>query len=246
MYCVNCGNKLENNYNFCPKCGTKIVEVKEEKVVSNEYDEIKKFIIDNGSASIALLQRTFKLSYKKASEYINKLESEGVIGPSNGSKPREVLIKKEVKEEKIEDKVKNKIEDIMDTPDKTDEFDKDDAKDNLFLALLSYLGPFALIPYFIDTNSKYVKYHAVQGMNLLIVLILYTIVNNLLSLIKVRDVVIDFGTGRAVRMVTPFWISIPMSIVGILIGIISIIGIVYVCEGKAKELPIINKIKIIK
>ena len=83
-------------------------------------------------------------------------------------------------------------------------------------------------------------------MNLLIIWVIYTIVDNLLSLVKVKDVVIDFGTARGIKMITPFWISIPMGIIGAIIAILSIIGIVYVCEGKAKELPIINKIKIIK
>ena len=58
--------------------------------------------------------------------------------------------------------------------------------------------------------------------------------------------VLDLGTMRGIRMVTPFWISFPMAIIGLVIIVITVIGIVYACEGKAKELPIINKIKIIK
>ena len=33
MYCVNCGNKLEENYKFCPKCGNKVqTSIKEKEV----------------------------------------------------------------------------------------------------------------------------------------------------------------------------------------------------------------------
>ena len=252
MYCVNCGNKLEENYKFCPKCGNKVqtsIKEKEAKEENNDiYEEAKRYVIENKKASASLLQRKFKISYNKASEIIDKLESNGIIGPSNGSKSREVLVEeiKEEKKESVEDKIKNTVEDLMDTPESTSTFDKKEIKDNTFLAILSYLGFFALIPYFFNNKSEYVKYHATQGMNLLIVWVIYSIIENLLGLIKIREVVLDLGTMRGIRMVTPFWISFPMAIIGLVIIVITVIGIVYACEGKAKELPIINKIKIIK
>lgn len=57
------------------------------------YDEAVKFAIDTGKVSASLLQRRFRLGYNRAARIIDLLEERGIIGPSNGSKPREVLVK---------------------------------------------------------------------------------------------------------------------------------------------------------
>lgn len=59
------------------------------------YDEIVEFVITSGKASASLLQRKFKLGYNRAARIIDLLEERGIIGPQNGSKPREVLVKME-------------------------------------------------------------------------------------------------------------------------------------------------------
>jgi len=56
------------------------------------YEECKQFVIKNRKASSSLLQRKFSLGYNRAARIIDSLEEEGIIGPSKGSKPREVLI----------------------------------------------------------------------------------------------------------------------------------------------------------
>ena len=63
------------------------------------YNEIMEFIITQGKASASMIQRRFRLGYNRAARCIDLLEERGVIGPQNGSKPREVLIKLEKKEE---------------------------------------------------------------------------------------------------------------------------------------------------
>ena len=62
------------------------------------YNEIVEFVISQGKASASLLQRRFRLGYNRAARCIDLLEERGIIGPSNGSKPREVLVKLENKE----------------------------------------------------------------------------------------------------------------------------------------------------
>ena len=57
------------------------------------YDEIVDFVIEQGKASTSLLQRRFRLGYNRAARCIDLLEDRGIIGPQNGSKPREVLKK---------------------------------------------------------------------------------------------------------------------------------------------------------
>ena len=57
------------------------------------YDEIVDFVIEQGKASTSLLQRRFRLGYNRAARCIDLLEERGIVGPQNGSKPREVLKK---------------------------------------------------------------------------------------------------------------------------------------------------------
>lgn len=59
------------------------------------YDEIVEFVITQGKASSSLLQRRFKLGYNRAARIVDLLEERGIVGPQNGSKPREVLVKLE-------------------------------------------------------------------------------------------------------------------------------------------------------
>ena len=57
------------------------------------YNEIVEFVVNTQKASASLLQRRFKLGYNRAARIIDMLEENGIIGPPNGSKPREVLVK---------------------------------------------------------------------------------------------------------------------------------------------------------
>ncbi len=61
------------------------------------YNEIVEFAINTGKISASLLQRRFRLGYNRAARCIDLLEERGIIGPANGSKPREVLVKLEQK-----------------------------------------------------------------------------------------------------------------------------------------------------
>jgi len=63
------------------------------------YNEIVDFVVTQGKASASLLQRRFRLGYNRAARCIDLLEERGIVGPPNGSKPREVLVKLENKEE---------------------------------------------------------------------------------------------------------------------------------------------------
>ena len=62
------------------------------------YDEIVDFAIQTGKISASFIQRKYRLGYNRAARIIDLLEERGIVGPANGSKPREVLIKKENEE----------------------------------------------------------------------------------------------------------------------------------------------------
>ena len=59
------------------------------------YNDVVDFVIESRKASASLLQRRFKVGYNRAARIVDLLEERGIIGPQNGSKPREVLIPKE-------------------------------------------------------------------------------------------------------------------------------------------------------
>ena len=52
-------------------------------------------ILDLGQASVSLLQRRLKLGYARAARLVDQLEEKGIVGPFEGSKPRQLLITKE-------------------------------------------------------------------------------------------------------------------------------------------------------
>ncbi|WP_051350880.1 DNA translocase FtsK [[Acholeplasma] multilocale] len=58
------------------------------------FEEVKQFVIQQRKASTSLIQRKFGFGYNRAANIIDDLEAKGIIGPQNGSKPREVLVDK--------------------------------------------------------------------------------------------------------------------------------------------------------
>lgn len=111
------------------------------------------------------------------------------------------------------------------------QFSKKDIEDGKLMGILSYIGILCLIPYLTEKENEFVKYHAKQGLNLFLIEVIcsagLSIIGGILWLL--------IGL-----------IALVSSCVGLLSLALSIMGIVNVCNGEAKELPIINKFKLIK
>jgi uncharacterized membrane protein len=96
------------------------------------------------------------------------------------------------------------------------------------MGILAYIGILALIPYFVQDQSSFVRYHAVRGMNLFLLELIAGVASGILQ------------------------IGLPLigSIVGWLVSIaglaFSIIGIVNVCNSEQKDLPFIGGIRFVK
>ena len=60
-----------------------------------KYDDAVRVVLSTGQASASYLQRRLKLGYSRAARLIEIMEANGVVGPSQGSKPREILIRAE-------------------------------------------------------------------------------------------------------------------------------------------------------
>lgn len=60
--------------------------------LDEKIEEAIKIVIDAGQASTSLVQRRLKVGYARAGRMIDEMESLGIVGPHQGSKPREVLM----------------------------------------------------------------------------------------------------------------------------------------------------------
>ena len=85
------------------KSASQIEDMKQKEEYDDPlYNEIVEFVISTQKASASLLQRRFKLGYNRAARIVDLLEERGIIGPPNGSKPREVLVQLDKSEEETE------------------------------------------------------------------------------------------------------------------------------------------------
>ncbi|WP_367341890.1 DNA translocase FtsK [Limosilactobacillus sp.] len=69
-------------------------EVKADEAAEDQdelFPDAVKFVVDQQKASTSLIQRRFRVGYNRAARIIDDMEQQGIIGPANGSKPREVL-----------------------------------------------------------------------------------------------------------------------------------------------------------
>ncbi|MCD6352734.1 MAG: DNA translocase FtsK 4TM domain-containing protein [Proteobacteria bacterium] len=59
--------------------------------IDEKYQEAVELVTSLGQASISMVQRKLRIGYNRSARIIEKMEKDGLVGPSDGSKPREVL-----------------------------------------------------------------------------------------------------------------------------------------------------------
>ncbi len=127
-----------------------------------------------------------------------------------------------------------KLQNLNNTADTTAEFDAQDINANKAMAILAYFGPLVLIPIFVAKDSKFARYHANQGLALLIAAVVYGIAYNIIS---------------AIILAISWRLLFITTIIGLVsngITVLAIIGIINAATGKANELPLIGKFEILK
>jgi len=60
-----------------------------------KYDEAVAIVTETGQASISMVQRRLRVGYNRAARMIEVMEKEGIVGPADGSRPREVLVRQD-------------------------------------------------------------------------------------------------------------------------------------------------------
>ncbi len=137
----------------------------------------------------------------------------------------------------------NAFNNLNNTADSTAECDPADIQNNKVMAVLSYFGILVLIPIFAAKNSKFARFHANQGLLLFIAEIALQIIQRILQAVFPYHWTSSYTYTRGiVYNILAFVIAVLM----IVILVLTIIGIVNAVKGKAKELPIIGSIKILK
>ena len=113
--------------------------------------------------------------------------------------------------------------------------DPKDAQDNKVMGILAYLGILILIPIFAAKESRFARYHANQGLILIIAAIALQIAVSILNVILLAI------SWKLVAITSLF-----SAAVGIACFVFVIIGIINAAKGEMKELPLIGKYRILK
>lgn len=125
------------------------------------------------------------------------------------------------------------VDQIKNAKDHTDAFDPADIQTNNLLSQLSYLGILVLIPIFLVKNSRFSRFHANQGLLLIIAN----------AAVYVLNFICGFLTGLWWGFVI---LLIPALALGAAMTALSVLGIINAVRGKAKELPLIGKFKLLR
>lgn len=161
------------------------------------------------------------------------IDSNAKICPECGA-TIEAPVMKQTQQTTKQSEFSEKLTSLNNTTDTTASFDKADIEQNKVMAVLAYFGPLVLVPILAAKDSKFARYHSNQGLILLLTAVAYGIAYTILSAIIFA---ISWRLGFIITLI---------GIVGLIFTVLAIIGIINAVNGKAKELPIIGKFKILK
>ena len=127
-----------------------------------------------------------------------------------------------------------KVAALNNTADTTADYDATDIANNKAMGILAYFGPLCFIPMFAAKDSKFARFHANQGLVLMLASIAWSIVYSILNWVILAI---------SWRL---YFISSIIGLVSLVFLVLAVLGIINAANGKAKELPIIGKFKLLK
>lgn len=139
------------------------------------------------------------------------------------------------------DTLGNRLENLNNTADMTDQFDKADVEQNKVMAILAYFGILVLVPILAAKDSKFARFHSNQGLILCIAMFAWIIADT------VQTAVLRAILWRGLGLWDIYSLcGTILNLVYILFTVLAIIGIINVVNGRAKELPFIGKYHLLK
>ncbi len=115
-----------------------------------------------------------------------------------------------------------------------DRFDSADIAQNRAMAVFAYLGILVIFPLFMAKGSRFARYHAGQGLALLLASAAYSIAYSVL-------------TGLLLSVSWEFYFVLRLiRLAGLAFPALAVLGIMNAINGKAAELPVIGKIRLLR
>lgn len=125
---------------------------------------------------------------------------------------------------------KDKVVELNDTADTTDAYDPEDVSKNKGMAILAYLSWLVLIPLLCAKESRFARFHCNQGL-----------------LLSIVETIAGIIIGALARIPLIGWVfAVAGALVEVVMFVMLIIGIVNAANGRAKELPVIGSITLLK
>lgn len=223
QFCSQCGAQMNDGAKFCPKCGAVSVQSSQAAPQAPQYT-----------------QPGADQSFNAPGFTPNPNAQQQGYGYNPNAQPQQ------------QPKTGNFFKDILNTPDYTSQFDPMDIQQNKGATIASYFGILFWLPLAMNSNSRYGRFHANQALLNLILSVALGVVSSLLQLlcrsIFVSEVTIfGYGTGEYATNGFGWFLS---GLFGFILGLPSlglfIFGLVNSIGGRAKEMPLIGKFRIIK
>ncbi len=131
------------------------------------------------------------------------------------------------------DEIVDDIKDLNNTHDHTSHYGSQEIDEGKLMAVLSYLGILVLIPLF-ATKNAFARFHTNQGLVLAIIEIVWSFVFGLVDKLVGGIILVGWLVGIVGWLVSAVFL------------VVSVIGIINAVNGRAKDLPVIGKVRILK
>ena len=237
--CPRCGLMFADEERYCTSCGSPLEEVIEsanpdansDVSESPETSDSSDSLESPENPDISETPDASESSDSQPSSQDDLSEALGELGAAAkkvaekiGERAKETAekIKSNETYDKYSDKAKEGFDKVMDTPDSTSDFERDDVEHNKIISLFAYCGILFIVPLLAGKDSPYARFHTNQGIILFIL-----------------SVVMAFLSGFP----TIGWI---FKVGQVLVAMLAILGIINAVTGKARELPLIGKFRILK
>lgn len=135
----------------------------------------------------------------------------------------------------------NTFSKLNETADTTADYGKADIEQNKVMALLSYFGILVLVPILAAKESAFARFHANQGLVLFIAMIGWIIADSILTAVLRAILWRGIGLWGLYSLCATL-----LNLVYIAFAVWAVIGILNAWNGRAKELPLIGKYKLLK